>query len=54
MTMRNDLLTVSIGAENVATIKAVAARKGLPVSRLVRNWIAASLADKEARNDHAA
>ena len=50
MTMRNDLLTVSIGAENVAALKAKAAREGLPVSHLVREWISASLADKEADN----
>jgi hypothetical protein len=50
MRVRDDILTVSIGPENVAVLKAEAAREGLPVSALVRSW-ASSLAHEEADDE---
>ncbi len=38
---RKDLICLSIGAENVATLKDAAAREGIPASALVRQWISA-------------
>lgn len=47
--MRDDIISVSIGAGNVAVLKAEAAKEGLPVSALVREWVS-SLATSEDDN----
>ncbi len=50
MATRNDILSVSVGPENIARLKAEAAREGLPVSALIRLWIG-ELAYKGAENE---
>lgn len=50
MRIRNDQVTLSIGLENVALLKDVAAREGLSTSALVRELVS-SLADKGDRDD---
>lgn len=47
---RDDLICLSIGRENVALLKREAAHEGLPVSKLVREWVS-SLAENEADDD---
>ena len=48
--IREDQVCLSIGRENVATLRAAAAREGLPVSAIVRTWVH-SLAENEAADD---
>lgn len=50
MATRNDILSVSVGPENIAVLKAEAAKEGLPVSALVRTWVS-SLASKVADDE---
>ena len=47
---RDDLICLSLGPANVALLKDTAAREGLPVSALVREWVA-TLADNEGAKD---
>ena len=48
--IRNDQVCLSIGRENVAILRAAAARENLPVSAIVREWVS-TLAENEAADD---
>lgn len=47
---RKDILSVSIGPENIRLLKDEARREGLPVSRVVAAWVQ-ELADSEADDE---
>lgn len=47
---RDDLICLSLGPENIAALRAEAAKEGLPVSALVRTWVS-SLAHEGVDGD---